>query len=121
MFTIMVVDDEQEIRSLYSTALSGEGYQVVAVESCSEATKNLENQQIDLVVLDIQLKQQKSGLDMLKILVEGYPRLPVILCSAHYSYYYTDHTAWLADEYIVKNSNLSELKEKIGNLLNKLN
>ena len=108
----MIVDDDLEIRSLSSAALDVEGYQVVALENCSEALKKLETQQIDLGVLDIQFKQE-SGLDLLRILVEEHPRLSGILCSA-YAYYKTNHASWHADAYIDKNSSLEELKEKSG-------
>ena len=117
MSTILVVDDEPGLRLLYSAELEDEGHQVVAAENCAEAARLLEEHPIDLVVLDIQIKQE-SGLDMLQTIVKERSGLPVILCSA-YNCYKDDFSSWLADAYIVKSSDLTELKNEVKRLLNR--
>jgi len=117
MATVLIVDDDPDIRFLYSAVLLDEGYQVVVAESCTEAERNLKARQIDLVVLDIQIKQE-SGLDMLQTIIKERPNLPVILCSAH-NYYKNDFSSWQANAYIVKSSDLSELKTDTGRLLSR--
>ncbi len=112
---ILVVDDEPGIRMLYAAELEDEGYEVVSSENCREAAIALESQQIDLVVLDIQIKQE-SGLEMLQEIVKERSNLPVILCSA-YNCYKDDFSSWLADAYIIKSSDLTELKSEIRRLL----
>lgn len=112
MAKILIVDDEPGIRLLYYEELCDEGYEVVTAANCSEAAEHLKGQDIDLVVLDIQLKQE-SGLEMLQKIVKEQKDLPVILCSA-YNCYKDDFSSWLADAYIVKNSDLSELKREIS-------
>ncbi|NCP03084.1 MAG: response regulator, partial [Deltaproteobacteria bacterium] len=42
--------------------------------------------------------------------------LPVILCSA-YDSYKDDFSSWLADAYVVKSSDLTELKDQVARLL----
>ena len=115
MSTILVVDDEPGLRLLYTAELEDEGYQVVSAGNCTDAANILASQQIDLVVLDIQIKQE-SGLDMLQTIVKERSGLPVILCSA-YNCYKDDFSSWLADAYIVKSSDLSELKAEVARLL----
>ncbi len=115
MSTNLVVDDEPGIRLLYSAELEDEGYQVIAAENRAEAVRALETQQVDLVILDIKIKQE-SGLDMLQTIVKERSGLPVILCSA-YDCYKDDFSTWLADAYIVKSSDLNELKTEIERLL----
>ena len=117
MASILIVDDEPGVRTLYSTVLTCEGHQVSIADNCTEAGRILKSEEIDLVVLDIQIKQE-SGLDMLQSIINSHPGLPVILCSAH-SYYKSDYSSWLADAYIVKNSDLSEFKTDIKRLLNR--
>jgi DNA-binding response OmpR family regulator len=117
MATILIVDDDPDVRSLYSAVFVGEGYRVALAENCAGAESLLKDQQIDLVVLDIQLKQE-SGLDMLQRILKERPSLPVILCSAC-SYYKHDLSSWKADAYIVKSSDLSELKADTERLLNR--
>ncbi len=115
MSTILVVDDEPGLRLLYTAELEDEGYQVFSAATCAEAADILAAQAIDLVVLDIQIKQE-SGLDMLQKIVKERSDLPVILCSA-YNCYKDDFSSWLADAYIVKSSDLEELKSEIKRLL----
>ncbi|MCF6179212.1 MAG: response regulator [Geopsychrobacter sp.] len=115
MAKILFVDDEPGLRLLYFDELTEEGYDVVTAANCAEATELLEKQSIDLVVLDIQIRQE-SGLEMLQKIVKQRKDLPVILCSA-YNCYKDDFSSWLADAYIVKSSDLTELKEEIARQL----
>ena len=115
MAKILIVDDEPGLRLLYCDELTDEGYEVVTAANCSEAAQLLDARDIDLVVLDIQLKQE-SGLEMLQRIVQEQKELPVILCSA-YNCYKDDFSSWLADAYIVKSSDMSELKQEIARQL----
>ncbi len=115
MAKILVVDDEPGLRLLYSDELTEEGYEVVTAANCTEAYRLLAIRDIDLVILDIQIKQE-SGLQMLQEIVKEQKELPVILCSA-YNCYKDDFSSWLADAYIVKSSDLSELKIEIAKQL----
>lgn len=115
MAKILIVDDEAGLRLLYSEELKEEGYDVVTAANCTEAAELLATRDIDLVVLDIQLKQE-SGLEMLQKIVHQQKELPVILCSA-YNCYKDDFSSWLADAYIVKSSDLGELKREIARQL----
>ena len=117
MAKILVVDDEPGLRLLYAAELGDEGYDVITAADCAEATSALENEAIDLIVLDIQIKQE-SGLEMLQKIIKEHSGLPVILCSA-YNCYKDDFASWLADAYIIKSSNLEELKSEVARLLSR--
>ena len=117
MERLLVIDDEANIRLLYAQELGDEGYEVVTAATVSEALARLEEQTFDLVILDIKLKNE-SGLDLLQQIVKERHNLPVILCSA-FSCYKDDFSAWLADGYVVKSSNIDELKLEIGKVLGK--
>jgi len=117
MANLLIVDDEANIRLLYSQELSDEGYQVVAAASALEAVERLETDNFDLVVLDIKLKNE-SGIELLQRIVKERHTLPVILCTA-FSCYKDDFSAWLADGYVVKSSDLQELKDEIKRVLAK--
>ena len=117
MCKILVVDDESSIRLLYSEELTDEGYEVETAGTAAEATDMLLGGEYDLMVLDIKLKNE-SGLDLLQKIVRERHNLPVILCTA-FSCYKDDFSAWLADGYVVKSSNLKELKEEIRKVLEK--
>ena len=117
MAKLLVVDDEANIRLLYAQELSDEGYEVVTAGTALEAVEKLEGAAFDLVVLDIKLKNE-SGIDLLQRIVKERHTLPVILCTA-FSCYKDDFSAWLADGYVVKSSDMTELKDEIRRVLAK--
>lgn len=117
MAKLLVVDDEGDIRHLYAAELEDEGYQVTTASESSEARDLIRQNQFDLVILDIKLDQE-SGLDLLQEIARESADLPVILCSA-FSSYKDDFSSWLADAYVVKSSNLDELKQEVRRILNR--
>lgn len=117
MAKLLVVDDEANIRLLYSQELSDEGYQVVTAGSALEAVEKLDAESFDLAVIDIKLKNE-SGIELLQRIVKERHTIPVILCTA-FSCYKDDFSAWLADGYVVKSSDLQELKDEIARVLAK--
>lgn len=117
MNRLLVVDDEANIRLLYSAELTDEGYEVETAASISEALEKLAQNSFDLALLDIKLKNE-SGIELLQKIVKDRHDMPVILCSA-FSSYKDDFSAWLADSYVVKSGDLTELKEEIKRVLEK--
>ncbi len=116
MKNILIVDDEEDIRSLYESEFEIEGYKIYSVSSGSEALDFVENNfSLDLVILDIKMDDM-DGLEVLENIRTRTNKVPVILNSA-YSTYKNNFTSWLADAYLVKSSNLSELKDKVRELL----
>jgi DNA-binding NtrC family response regulator len=117
MARILIIDDEPSIRFLYSQELSEDGHEVIEAANAAEAVETLENGAFDLVVLDVKLKNE-SGLDLLQKIVKERHNIPVILCTA-FSCYKDDFSAWLADGYVVKSGDLTELKQEIARVLAK--
>ena len=115
MARILIVDDEVNIRKLYKSELEDEGYQVMTAASGAEALQVLRDSAPDLVILDIKLEQE-NGLDFLRHMMDVRPSLSVILNSG-YSTYKDDFSSWLADAYLVKSSDTTELKEKVRELI----
>jgi DNA-binding NtrC family response regulator len=115
MTKILIVDDEVNVRKLYSEELRSEGYLTVSASNVKEALETVEKEEPDLVILDIKLGEE-SGIDALMKIAKQRKRLPVILNSA-YSIYRDNFQTWAADAYIVKSVDLAPLKEKIRDLL----
>lgn len=115
MARILIVDDEASIRLLYSQELTDEGYEVDSAGTIAEALELLQTNSYELALLDIKLKNE-SGLDLLQKLVKERHDMAVILSTA-FSCYKDDFSAWLADGYVVKSSDMQELKDEIKRLL----
>lgn len=112
---VLVVDDDESLRLLYSSELADEGYEVNAVSSGEEALEYLDRSKPDVVILDIKME----GMDGLAVLDEIMKRdnsISVVLNTA-YSNFKSDFSTWSADAYIVKSSDLSELKETVRQVL----
>ncbi len=114
MAKLLVVDDEMPLRLLYEKELTEEGYAVVLASDGREAIKKIEEETPDLVILDIQMPDIDGLEAMGKIL--GNFKLPVIINTA-YSSYKSNFMSWAAEAYVVKSSNLDELKSTIREVL----
>ncbi len=115
MKTLLVVDDEKNLRTLYEQELIEDGYQVLLAEDGNQALDILQKNRIDLAILDIKMEGM-NGIETLKRMMEVNKDIKVILNSA-YAIYKSDFVTWSADAYLVKSSDISELKNKISELL----
>lgn len=112
---ILIVDDEELIRLLYEKELRQDGYEVDTACNGAEAVEKASQGDFGVIVLDIEMPDI-SGLEVLHKLRTAVPETPIILHSA-YTTYKSDFQSWLADEYIVKSSDIAALKQKIEQLL----
>jgi CheY-like chemotaxis protein len=53
MATVMVVDDEERVRTLLAKSLSSQGHSVVTAATANAAIDRLASRDVDLVVLDL--------------------------------------------------------------------
>ncbi len=82
MKTILVVDDEKEIRDALSGVLRDEGFDVEVAGSAEEALRKIDARIPELVLLDIWLPGM-DGIGALKEVQGAFPDLPVIMISGH--------------------------------------
>ena len=75
---ILVVDDEEALRTVLSTELEGEGYQVSTAGDGEEAIKILGSQQFHLILLDIKMPNV-DGFEVLKFVKQKQPSTKVIM------------------------------------------
>lgn len=80
--SILVVDDESEIREGLEVLLKGEGYGVASAETGESGLAKLEEHPFDLLLLDVSLPD-RNGLDMLKEIRRRDPDLSVVLITAY--------------------------------------
>lgn len=113
---ILIVDDEKNILKLYQAELEDEGYTVVTANSGKEALDIFEKEDPDIVTLDV-LMPDIDGIQVLRQIKEKKPDLPVIMLTAYD--YRDDFSVWVSDAYIVKSSDLGNLKSVIKQILAK--
>ncbi len=113
--TVLIVEDDTNQRALYQEELSEEGYRVLTAADGREALAIAREHRPDLVILDVNMPVM-DGLDTLSQLLEHDGQIPVIINTA-YASYQDSFTTWSADAYIVKSSDLSELKMTVKRLL----
>ena len=111
MKTILVADDDKNLALLYQQELSDEGYQVDIVYDAPSAIDRVEQDPPDLLILDIRMPGM-DGIEALGHILGKDNELPVILNTA-YSNYKDNFMTWSADAYVVKSSDLTELKTTI--------
>jgi two-component system, NtrC family, nitrogen regulation response regulator NtrX len=81
---ILIVDDEADIRELVSGILEDEGFRTRTAGTSDDAITAIEARRPSLVFLDIWLQGSRlDGLQVLNVVKEGHPDLPVVMISGH--------------------------------------
>ncbi len=81
-FTIVVADDEKNIREGLAEALSIDGYNALPAADGAEALALVDSSDADLVITDLRMPKL-GGTEVLKSIVSRYPSLPVIVLTGH--------------------------------------
>jgi DNA-binding response OmpR family regulator len=113
---ILVVDDDLHIQRLYKEEFEEEGYEVFIASNGQEAIELFNREDPDLVTLDI-LLPDIDGIRLLRQMKEKNPKVPIIMSTAYD--YRDDFAVWASEAYIVKSSDLDELKATIKKLMSK--
>lgn len=111
---ILVVDDDLHIQRLYKEEFEEEGYEVVIASNGKEAIELFNSEVPDLVTLDM-LLPDIDGIRLLRHMKEIRPEVPIIMSTAYD--YMDDFAVWASEAYLVKSSDLDELKSTIKKLL----
>lgn len=119
MARILVVDDEENIRLLYERELKKEGYEILLAGNGKEALNQVKEGEPDLVLLDIKMPGV-DGLELLNKILNINNKLPVVLNTA-YASFKDNFSAWAAEAYVVKSSDLTEMKQTVKRVLAEAN
>lgn len=118
--SILVVDDNEDIRSLLSLVLQKENYEVVLAADGSEAIEKIKNAIPDLILLDVMMPGL-SGLEVLTIIREDKNKkvseIPIMMITAKSTISDIDSAVELgASSYIIKPFRPANLIEKVNEL-----
>jgi two-component system KDP operon response regulator KdpE len=117
--TVLVVDDEPQIRRVVRNALDGEGARVLEAATAREGIDLAAAERPDLVVLDIGLPDG-TGEEVCREL-RGWTNVPILVLSARHSD--AEKVALFdagADDYVTKPFSPVELKARVRALLRRL-
>ncbi len=117
MEKVLCVDDDSTLLLLYHDELSEEGYEVILAQDGREALRKFEKESPDVVVMDIRMPVM-DGIQTMTAMLGKDRKIPVIINTA-YSYYRENFMTWGAEAYVIKSSDLTELKQKIQEVLEK--
>jgi DNA-binding NtrC family response regulator len=117
--SVLIIDDEQEIRESLEQLLRIEGYQADSASTGEEGLKRIDDGVFDLVLLDINLPDS-NGLDLLTSIKHDSPEVVVIMITA----YDSSQTAFQAskkgaESYVTKPWDNDKLLLEIRNLIDK--
>ena len=80
--TVLIVDDEKNIREGLAESLGLDGYIVKTAADGAEGLKAVDTGEVDLVITDLKMPAM-SGSDLLRTISGHYPGLPVIVLTGH--------------------------------------
>lgn len=82
MKNILIIDDEEKLRSLLARIISLEGFNVLEAKDCASALKKLEKNEVDVVICDGKLPDG-NGIQFTTLIKEKYPFIEIILLTAY--------------------------------------
>ena len=115
---VLVIDDEEIIRSFLQHSLMHAGYNVLCVENSSEAIIALSQKQFDVVLADIILPGEMNGIGLLEKIKSVYKDIPVIMITGVPNVETASEALRLgAYDYITKPINIDNLLSSIENAI----
>jgi len=117
---ILIVEDEEALRSTLSVRLRGEGYVVDTANDATEGFEKASSSPFDLIILDVMLPD-RSGLDVCRDIRQAGLATPILFLSARHQT--TDKVLGLrlgGDDYVTKPFKAAELVARIEVLLRRV-
>ena len=115
--SILIVDDDKDLRFILGDILSQEGYHVMLAASGEDALKRLEKEPINLLVTDMKMPGL-SGHELFEQATRKWPHIPVMIMTAHGN---VDEALQMirqgAYDYIAKPYNTQDLLMRISRAL----
>ena len=117
MEKILCVDDEPAILQLYEEEFSEDGYKVVMAADGKEALMKYQAELPQLVIMDMRMPAM-DGIEALTTIL-GKDRQASIIINSSFPQYRENFMSWAAEAYLIKASDLGELKQKVRQVLDK--
>lgn len=117
MFNILVVEDNADVRELFCTVLTDNGYRAISAADGYDALSIMEKEYIDLIIADIMMPNM-NGYELTEALRDSHYDLPILIVTAK-DQFADMQRAFRAgtDDYMVKPINVNELLLRVEALL----
>ncbi|HTC01348.1 MAG TPA: sigma-54 dependent transcriptional regulator [Ferruginibacter sp.] len=80
--TILIIDDEQKLRSLLTRIITLEGFTVIEAGTLKASLKIIEHEQVDVILCDVKLPDG-NGVEFVKEIKSKFPLVEIILLTAY--------------------------------------
>lgn len=123
-FSIMIIEDEQDILLLYKDYLLSRGHNVVATSTtANEIISDYDRIRPDVAIIDYKLPADKNGIDAAIQIIEKYPSAAILIVTAYETVTKEIAKISLFDnkrvEVLIKPLRLAQLESSIVNIVNK--
>ena len=123
-FSIMIIEDEQDILLLYKDYLLSKGHNVVATSTtANEIISDYDRIRPDVAIIDYKLPADKNGIDAAIQIIEKYPSAAILIVTAYETVTKEIGKISLFDnkrvEVLIKPLRLAQLESSIVNIVNK--
>ncbi len=117
MFKILIAEDDNKIRQLFTRVLIKNGYNVKGASNGKEALEFLDQEYFDMIICDVMMPKM-DGFELVRTLRESGNTLPVLMVTAK-TEFDDMRMGFLSgtDDYMVKPVNINELIIRVGALL----
>lgn len=112
MTKILILEEDEFLRLLYKTQLSDWGYDVYTARNGEEALELFDNASPDIVVMELRLSGM-NGFKVMRAMLQLNSHVPLIINSSSPNYFKSNFVRWAAQDYIIKSSDLTELRQSI--------
>jgi DNA-binding response OmpR family regulator len=116
--TVLIVEDDDAFGYAVSRYLKSKGYKVILAPGSLAALRELDNENIDVVVVDVALRpNEPHGLSLGRMIVTQKPRVPVLFVTGRADLIELDGHP--PGDVLYKPIDFGELAHKIGGLIAK--
>ena len=116
MARILIVDDDADIRTLFSLGLLRSGHDITVASNGAVAWQKLTAQPLDLLITDLTMPVMDGLVLLRRLRADGHPTLPVVVVSAHAEHRAAAFQAG-ANAFLAKPVGLAQLRTVVEALL----
>ena len=114
---VLLVEDNDRIRKAEAEALSSRGYAVLSAASTEEALPLMAGSRIDLLITDMHLPGSMQGTALARRTRQHWPDVKIVIVGVDVDQLPASELPALADDLLRKPFKLSELEERVANLV----